>query len=128
MKKIINVKKNNKTSQLNNGGKIIDNDKQIATNFNIFFVNVGPSTEKSIPKVPNILPSNFLKNRNEINFVIAHVSNEEILDIINSLENKSTGPSSIPLKVLSVIPDLIILPLAYIINLSFLTGDGYSNS
>ena len=51
------------------------------------------------------------------------MSNEEILDIINSLENKSTGPSSIPMKMLSVIPDLIILPLAYIINLSFLTGE-----
>ena len=55
-------------------------------------------------------------------FVIAHVSNEEILDIINSLENKSTGPYSIPLKLLSLIPVLIILPLAYIINMSFLTG------
>ena len=55
-------------------------------------------------------------------FVIAHGSNEEILDIINSLENKSTGPYSIPLKLLSLIPDLIILPLAYIINMSFLTG------
>ena len=97
--------------------------KQIATNFNNSFVNVGPSTEKSIPKVPSISPSKFLKNRNEINFVIAHVSNEEILDIINSLENKSTGPSSIPLKMMSVIPDLIILPLACIINSSFLTGE-----
>ena len=59
-------------------------------------------------------------------FVIARVSNEEILDIINSLENKSTGPSSIPLKLLSLIPDLIILPLAYIINMSFITGS-YQN-
>ena len=82
---------------------------------NKFFVNVGPSTEKSIPKVPNILPSKFLKDRNQVNFVIAHVSSEEFLDIINSLENKSSGPYSIPLKMLSVIPDLIILPLAYII-------------
>ena len=84
----------------------------------IFFVNVGPSTENRIPKVPNISPSTFLKNRNQINFVIAHVSNEEILEIINSLENKSTGPSIIPLRMLSVIPDLIILPLAYIINVN----------
>ena len=33
---------------------------------------------------------NFLRNRNQIDFVIAHVSNEEILDVIKSLENKST--------------------------------------
>ena len=63
-----------------------------------------------------------MKNRNQINFVIAHISNEEILDIIYSLENKSSGPSSIPLKMLSIIPDLIILPLAHIINMSFVTG------
>ena len=91
----------------------------------VFFVNIGPSTEKSIPKVPNILPSKFLKNWNQVNFVIVHVYNEEILEIINSLENKSTGPYSIPLKMLSVIPDLIILPLAYIINLSFLNTQIY---
>ena len=95
----------------------------INSNFAIFyklFVNVGPSTENAIPKVPNILPTTFKKNLMQVNFVIAHISNEEILDI-NSLENKSTGPSSIPLKLLSLIPDLIIIPLAYIINMSLLT-------
>ena len=123
IKKIVNLKKNsNRSMQLNIGGKIIDNDKEIATNFNNFFTNVGPNTENLIPKVPNISPSKFLRNRNQIIFVIAHVANGEILDIINSLENKSTGPSSIPLKMLSVIPDLIIIPLAHIINMSFLTG------
>ena len=121
IKIIVNVRKNsNRTSQLNVGGKIIDDNKEIATNFNNFFVNVGPNTEETIPKVPNISPK-FLRNCNQMKFVIAHVSNEEILDI-NSLENKSTGPSSIPLKLLSIIPDLIILPLSYIINISFLTG------
>ena len=38
---------------------------EIATNFNNFFVNVGPSTENRIPKVPNISPK-FLKNLNQI--------------------------------------------------------------
>ena len=118
----MNVRKNsNRTSQLNVGDKIIDDNKEIATNFNNFFVNAGPNMEEMIPKVPNISPK-FPRNYNQMKFVIAHVSNEEILDIINSLENKSTGPSSIPLKMLSIIPDVIILPLAYIINISFLTG------
>ena len=107
IKNIVNIKKTSiRTTQLKIGGKIIDNDKEIATNFNKVFVNVGPNTENTIPKVPNLSPSKF---------VIAHVSNEEVLDIINSLENKSTGPSSIPLRMLSIIPDLIILPLANII-------------
>ena len=46
------------------------------------------------------------------------MSNEEIVVIIHSLKNKSSGPSSIPLKMLLIIPDLIILPLARIINMS----------
>ena len=83
---------------------------------------MGPSTENMIPKVPNLSPSKFLRNHNQIKFVIAHVSNEEVLDIINSLENKSTGPSSIPPRTLSIIPDLIILPLAHIIKMSIVTG------
>ena len=41
---------------------------------------------------------------------------------IHPSENKSSGHSSIPLNILSVIPDLIILPLAHIINMSLLTG------
>ena len=124
IKKIVNVKKTSKkVSQLTIGGKVIDDDKMLANNFNRFFVDVGPTTENSIPKVPNLSPFKFLKNRNQINFVIAHISNKEILAILNSLENKSAGPYSIPLKMLMVIPDLIILPLAYIINMSFLTGE-----
>ena len=36
--KTLNIKKNsNRTSQLNVEGKIIDDDKEIATNFNNFF-------------------------------------------------------------------------------------------
>ena len=111
-----------KTTQLNIGGRIIDDQTELANNFNNFFTNVGHNTENTIPEVPNISPLNFLKDRIQVNFIIAHISNEEILDIINALEDKSTGPSSIPFKLLSLIPDLIIIPLAYIINRSFSTG------
>ena len=48
--------KANVCKNLNISGKIIVDEKDLATNFNKFFVNVGPSTENAIPKVPNILP------------------------------------------------------------------------
>ena len=57
-----------------------------------------------------------------MNFIIANISNEDILDVIKELENKSTGPFSIPVDLLKMIPDLIIFPLCEIINLSFSTG------
>ena len=88
----------------------------------IFFVNVGPNTEKDVPKVPNILPENFFKNRNQFNFIIAHIANEKVLEIIKSLNNKSSGPSSIPLNLLQIVADLIVFPLCHIINTSFSKG------
>ena len=72
-------------------------------------------------RVPNISPLNFLKGCIQFNFIIAHTSNEEILDTINVLEHKSTGPSSIPFKLLSLISDLIIMPLHMLFR-SFSTG------
>ena len=72
IKKIVNIKIITKSSLLNIGGKIIDGDKELPTNFNKFFVNVGSSTEKTIPKVPNVSPK-FLRNRNQTNFIIAHI-------------------------------------------------------
>ena len=119
----MNIKKiSSKTTQLNLNGKIIDDDNELANRFNDFFVNVGPNTEASIPKVYDKSPTEFLKERNRINLVIAHISNEEILEVINSLDNKSSGPSSIPVNLLSLIPDLIIMPLSFIINLSLRIG------
>ena len=121
IRKIANIKKMSmKTTQLNIGGGVIDEETELGKNFNNLFANVGPNTENTIPKVPNISPLKFLKDCIQLNFIIAHTSNE-ILGIINALENKSTGPSSIPFKLLTLIPDLIIIPLAHIINRSFST-------
>ena len=124
IRKIVNVKKpaNFCISQLNIKGKIIDDPTAIANNFNNFFVNVGPETEKSIPKVPHMSPNKFLKNRNQFNLIIAHISEQEVLDIITALPNKGTGPASIPLRLLKIAADLIVIPLCRIINASFSTG------
>ena len=76
----------------------------------------------NIPKAVNINPKIFLKDRQEVDFLIAHISEEEVIGIINALENKTSGPTSIPIKMLKMIPDLIIIPLCRIINMSFITG------
>ena len=101
---------------------IIDNPKKVVEAFKKFFVNVGPNTENNIPINPKIIQEQYLKNRNQFNFLIAHISNAEVLDIINQLESKSAGLQSIPIKLLKLIPDLILIPLCMIINQSFFTG------
>ena len=124
IRKIVNVKKSTKfsISHLNINGKIVDEPIDIANNFNNFFVNVGPETEKSIPRIPNQSPNQFLKNRNQFDFIIAHISEEEIVDIIVALPKKSVGPHSLPINFLKIVADIVAIPLCNIINLSFSQG------
>ena len=124
IKSIININKQKSLSinQLKIDDELIDNPNEIVESLNSFFVNVGPNTEKDIPTNPIIKPNKYLRNKNQENFIIAHTSSEEILEIINQLESKSTGPQSIPVDLLKLIPDLILVPLCKIINNSFLSG------
>ena len=101
---------------------MIDDPTAISNSFNKFFVNVGPETEINVPRVPNATPEKYLRNRTQIDFIIAHISDEEITNLINSLPNKGTGPASIPLRLLKDVVDLIVIPLSFIINLSFSSG------
>ena len=124
LRKLVNVKKSVRfsISQLNVNGKIINETAEIAEKLNNFFVNVGPETEKTVPRVPNASPQKYLRNRNQFELIIAHISHEEVLNIINALPNKGTGPTSIPLRLLKDVADIIITPLCHIINLSFSSG------
>ena len=72
---------------------------------------MGPITEQTIPRNPVVNPVKYLKNRNQFNCLVTHTSNEEVLSIIKNLEDKSTGPQSIPIKLVKLIPDLILVPL-----------------
>ena len=87
---------------------MIDNPEEVSNTFNNFFTNIDPNTEKTIPKSGRY-PSSYLKNRINTDFIIAHTSNEELRNIILSLdENKSSGPSSIPVKLLKIALPVII--------------------
>ena len=124
IRKIVNVKKSTKfsISHLNVNGKIVDEPVDIANNFNNFFVNVGPETDKTVPRIPNQSPNQFLKNRNQFDFIVAHISEEDIIDIIVALPKKSIGPHSIPINFLKIVADIVAIPLCRIINFSFSQG------
>ena len=107
---------------MNINGKIVDESADIANNFNNFFVNVGPETEKTVPRVPNQSPTQFLKNRNQFEFIVAHISEEDIINIIVAMPKKSIGPHSIPIQFLKIVADLVAVPLCRIINFSFSQG------
>ena len=64
IRQLVNIKKQkHTTTRLKVGGKIIDNDKDLANNFNNFYVNVGSNTEKYVTKAPNVSSTKYLNNR-----------------------------------------------------------------
>ena len=68
-------------SQIKVNDKEINDPKKIGNTFNVF-ANVGPNTDKTIPK-PFKSPSSYLKNRINFDFVIDLTSEDEILKIYN---------------------------------------------
>ena len=124
IKNLVNTKTAGITNiaQIKVNGKEINDPQKIVSTFNNFLANVGPNTDKTIPK-PFKRPSSYLKNRINFDFVIALTSEDEILKIIQSLDDsKSSGPSNIPIKLLTISAPCLTLPLCKLINLYFTTG------
>ena len=72
----------------------------------------------------------FLKNPNNLTFFITPTTVEEANDLISDLKaSKSIGPSSLPAKIMKQLSDIIVSPLAELINKSFQSGifPGHSN-
>ena len=79
-------------------------------------------TKESI-KYPHKHFSNFLKNRSYDSFFPSTADKYEIINIISSLDwNKSTGPNSMPTKILKLLKNNISIQFSDIFNVSFSTG------
>ena len=103
-------------SQLVVNGKIHQDPQQMANVFNDFFVNVSNQVCSEIPRTKKS-PLDYLKNRNTNSFFVRPITHYEIEDIILSLKNgKSTGPFSIPVKLLKLLNPYISKPLAQTFN------------
>ena len=120
---IINRKSSKKTSK----GKFTSSDgvplrgKDVADNFNDFFVNVGPTLASKIPNT-NVDPLAYMKSRNDYSIFLELVNVDEVNDIIKELRNASPGWDEIHAKVVKKIYHHIVEPLTYLCNLSILQG------
>ena len=123
IKEIISLNKSNSTNidELNYQGEKLSSEDEMANAFNEFFTNVGPNLDKHIPKSqrPN-RELHYLGPRIPHTFLISPTNYDEIIDIINNLDDsKSSGPSSIPIKLLKLVKNEIAFPLIDICNSSF---------
>ena len=78
-----------------------------------------PKINDSIPHTKKS-PLDYLTNRNDKSFFISPTTPEEVEAIIISLNNrKSTGPYSIPIKQLKILPKPVSIQYSEIVNKSF---------
>ena len=100
----------------------VTDSKTITNAFNDFFLNIGPHLSPLIPIISN-LPLTYMPNTQYDDLLQHQVSAEELSNIISKLNpSKSTGPFSIPFKILITLKDFIIKPLQAIFNQSFSNG------
>ena len=100
----------------------IDNPERIANIFNNYFSTIGEKTQAKIKHLHKKY-TDYLTNENSDTFFLSPTDKEEIKFILSSLDiNKSTGPYSIPIKVLNMLKNDISEQLADLFNLSFTTG------
>ncbi len=101
--------------------KLIDNDIDIANNFNNYFLNVAKDICKKIPEQKRD-PLFYMKNNIENSMFWDPTNENEISEIISKMKNSSCGHDGIDSKILKAVKHEILTPLMHICNLSFIQG------
>ena len=101
----------------------VSSDPEIVSNcFNDYFTSIADSIRKDIPPTPHHF-SRFLRNRNPDSMFLTPTTVDEVIKVIGSFStSKSTGPNSIPIKILKRFKHELSIPISILINRSFATG------
>ena len=95
---------------------------KIADEFNKYFTGIAQKIRKKIPFSMKDF-KNFLRQPNQNTFFFSPISPEEIIAIVKDIDpHKSTGPFSIPYRILHLLLNDIAIILSDIFNLSIRTG------
>ena len=95
----------------------------IANLFNDFYINVAEKILEKRKYPGNKHFTHYLHTNNPHSFLALPTTPNEIEDLIALLnENKSTGPNSIPNKIIKQISDCISVPISDLCNNSFVSG------
>ena len=100
---------------------IITDPNEIANNFNDYFVNVGPKLADKIPP-SNVNFSSYLPASNQDSIFLDPITENEVKIEIDQLNvNKSGGYDEMSPTVIKAISNIVVKPLTYIYNQTFLT-------
>ena len=102
----------------------MNSNKSMANAFNDFFTNIGPKLDEDIPicNKPGGM-TYYLNGRNPYSFLISPTNTQEISDIMTNIDgSKSSGPCSVPTKMLKLVVKEISIPFNDIRLTSFSEG------
>jgi hypothetical protein len=116
-------KNTTKLSEILIDGKKYTNDLEIATQFNNYFVGIGPTLSNRINVSDNVSHHRYLTRRILCSFKFDLVTEDNVLKIINSLQLKNSyGHDGISVRILKGIAPSILKAITLIINQSLITG------
>jgi len=104
-------------------GAIVNDPKEIADNFNVYYNNIGPRLASQIPNLADVTFREYLREPVPEHFKFSLISTSTIDKIISRLAPKtSCGTDGLSVKFVKEIKDIIVLPLTTLVNQSFQTG------
>ena len=125
VKNIVSLKSNNLDSisyLTDKNGSQIKDPVKVANQFNHFFTSVADDITQKIQRNPRS-PLSYQANPDQNSFFIFPSTSDEVSKVIKSLKNsKSSGPNSIPIKLMKILDPHISIDLSSLINESFETG------
>ena len=121
---VLNKEKNyNNITHMKINDVLIDDNLNIATNFNNYFSQIGPNLANAIPRTEKSFKC-FLKNENSNSLSFVQTNANEIIKIVQGLKKKkSSGYDDISNDLLKEIINEIIVPLEHVLNLSIINGE-----
>ena len=103
--------------------KLLENEQDIVSNFNDFFINLGPTLASKIKKPSHKSFKNYINKKHECIFKFQNVTEDYVRKIISDLSTKdSYGHDGISTQLLKYILDEICKPLTLVVNQCLQTG------
>ena len=124
IRSIISLKTNShkKIRSINISNKTESNSKIMTETFNSYFVTIGRDVDSKIIHTSTSY-KDYLQGSVLNSFFLRPAIEKEVISVINEMKTiKSTGPNSIPTKMLKISNKTICKLLTYLINLSFSNG------
>jgi len=124
IRNIINLKSKSESSpkSITHNNVTMTDPVDISNAFNDYFTSIGKSVQSNIPSSIKHF-SNYLNDPNPNSLFIKPTDSTEILTIINSLDlTKSSGPNSIPVRIMKLLNTELSEHFSNIFNLSFTNG------